>query len=68
MMCATPCSHGGLCSLEPGHDGLHDASGYCQWSDEDSITRAEADAILAGKGPEGLLAVIRTAGITREET
>jgi hypothetical protein len=52
--CFTYCSHGGVCELSAGHEGLHD-SGYCQWSDNDAISRAEADARLTATGPEGAL-------------
>lgn len=34
-LCLAGCSHGGVCTQPAGHDGVHDASGYCQWSDED---------------------------------
>lgn len=56
MICDTYCTHGGECSLEAGHDGLHDASGYCQWADEDSVDKAEADARFIKTG--GTLAEI----------
>ena len=29
--CGVRCSHGGVCTLIKGHDGQHDAEGYCQW-------------------------------------
>jgi hypothetical protein len=47
QMCQHYCSHGGRCTLERGHEGLHDSSGECRWPDAESITRAEADAIMA---------------------
>jgi hypothetical protein len=48
--CATYCEHGGVCELSSGHDGKHD-SGYCQWTDEQAISREEADRRLIGKDP-----------------
>lgn len=48
MDCGAYCSHGGICILSKGHEGKHDTD-YCQWDDEESITRQEADAILATK-------------------
>lgn len=30
--CGARCEHGGFCSDAPGHDGLHNASGYCTWA------------------------------------
>ncbi len=29
--CNTTCDHGGICTLDWDHDGLHSASGYCEW-------------------------------------
>jgi hypothetical protein len=52
--CSTYCSHGGVCTLSRGHDGLHD-SRYCKWSDEEAISREEADEILSNKGSNGAL-------------
>lgn len=46
--CNVFCSHGGVCTLDLGHDGLHDSK-YCTWSDEESLTRAEADEVLSDK-------------------
>lgn len=54
MNCESYCSHGGVCELEAGHEGLHD-SRYCKWTDAESIPRAEANAILAASGPVGAL-------------
>lgn len=55
--CDSYCSHGGVCELDPGHEGLHD-SRYCQWADAEALTREAADAILATKpGGEGLVAL-----------
>jgi hypothetical protein len=47
------CEHGGVCELPDGHDGLHD-SGYCQWSDDEALTKDAADAILIAKEWEWL--------------
>lgn len=47
-MCESYCTHGGVCELEPGHSGSHD-SRYCQWTDDQAVTRAEADAALSTK-------------------
>lgn len=52
--CNSYCSHGGVCELSRGHDGLHDSS-YCEWSDEEAISREDADEILSSKGPEGAM-------------
>lgn len=48
-LCGRCCSHGGCCILDNGHAGPHD-TGYCQWPDEESISRAEADALLLTSG------------------
>lgn len=50
--CKSYCSHGGVCVLEQGHKGKHD-SRYCTWTDDEALTRAEADEVLAESGPEG---------------
>jgi NAD(P)-dependent dehydrogenase (short-subunit alcohol dehydrogenase family) len=48
IMCTHYCSHGARCALAPGHKCLHSASpGDCRWPDTESITREEADRILA---------------------
>lgn len=57
--CMTYCTHGGICELESGHDGLHDSS-YCQWPDTQSATRRDADEILSAK-PGGNAIVIMQA-------
>lgn len=49
--CNSYCEHGGVCTLELGHDGLHDST-YCQWSDAQALTRDAADAVLS-TNPEG---------------
>lgn len=46
--CGKYCSHGGYCIKGKGHKGVHN-SGYCQWEDEDSLNKEEADEILKGK-------------------
>ena len=33
--CYVRCEHGGVCGLEPGHSGDHDADGHCQWKNTD---------------------------------
>lgn len=43
FFCGKACPHNGVCSLEEGHSGFHDASGYCQFSDEEAIPRELAD-------------------------
>ena len=48
--CMSYCEHGGVCMLENGHKGLHD-SRYCQWDDEHSLTKDEADEIMVAKNP-----------------
>jgi len=51
MTCETYCSHGGACSLEVGHDGVHNASGYCTFTDAEAVSKDEADQILCDKDP-----------------
>jgi hypothetical protein len=58
-MCLACCPHGALCTLPPGHPPPHAAVGSdgevdCTWSEEESISRAEADrrVIAAGGGWE----------------
>jgi hypothetical protein len=55
LICESYCSHGGVCELDPGHEGLHDSS-YCQWADAQSLTREAADEILREK-PDGEMAI-----------
>ena len=43
--CTSYCTHGGSCVLEKDHDGLHD-SRYCQWTDEEAISKEEANEIF----------------------
>jgi hypothetical protein len=56
--CGQYCSHGGFCDLDAGHEGLHQAGVFCSWSSVDSLTKEEADEVLAEKegGPEYLAA------------
>lgn len=42
--CESYCEHGGICTLDEGHEGMHN-SGYCQWSK--GISKEEADEILS---------------------
>jgi hypothetical protein len=51
VMCEHYCSHGGRCTLAPGHNPLHKA-GSCRWPDAESITREEANQVMA-RTPEG---------------
>jgi len=44
--CGAYCPRDGVCVLEAGHAGLHDTK-YCQWEDAESLSREEADALLA---------------------
>jgi hypothetical protein len=48
--CDSYCSHGGVCVLERGHELPHD-SRYCQWTDDEALTKHEADAILIETDP-----------------
>lgn len=49
--CEAYCSHGAKCTKDTPHPGeKHDASGMCEWTDEESITRTEADAIVLSSG------------------
>jgi hypothetical protein len=47
--CWSYCSHGGICVLEAGHEGLHDSE-YCQWADAEALTKDAADAVFRRKG------------------
>jgi hypothetical protein len=46
--CNSFCSHGGVCTLELNHDGPHDST-YCTWTNDEQLTRAEADQVLSAK-------------------
>lgn len=48
--CDHRCGHGGTCVLPLEHNGLHD-SRYCQWTDEESIPKEEADLIFMAVSP-----------------
>jgi hypothetical protein len=43
--CNAYCSHGGICVLTQNHKGKHDTQ-YCQWNDEESISKEKADELL----------------------
>jgi hypothetical protein len=47
-MCESYCSHGGICELDANHPPPHD-SFFCKWTDDEALSRADADAVLAGK-------------------
>jgi len=67
MNCDTYCSHGGVCVLSQGHEGLHD-SNYCTWADEESISRDEANEKLADVSPLGrALSLLWEAAVPRED-
>ena len=44
--CHSYCKHGGVCTLEPGHEGKHNST-YCDWTDEEALTRDQANDVLA---------------------
>lgn len=54
-MCVSHCEHGGVCILDLGHKGIHDSE-YCQWTDQEAISKEEADRKVAQipGGPEFL--------------
>lgn len=63
-MCLACCPHGGMCTRPPAHAGPHQARDEddvltCQWEEAESVSRAEADALLAAGGHGWV------AGITR---
>jgi hypothetical protein len=58
--CRSYCSHGGRCTLSPGHETGHD-SGYCQWTDAEGLTREQADIVLASA--EGGRDYLETGGL-----
>ena len=47
-MCQSYCTHGGRCPLNEGHAPPHD-SGSCTWTDDETLTREQADAVLRTK-------------------
>ena len=66
--CLSNCEHGGICTLELAHPGLHD-SDYCTWTDARALPKAEADALFirkAGK-PGGIGVVAAQAILTTTE-
>lgn len=44
--CEHYCHHGGHCGLPANHDGRHNASGMCLWSDAESIPKEQADRLF----------------------
>jgi hypothetical protein len=50
LPCSAYCSHGGWCALNEGHEGLH-SSGFCTWSDAESLNQEEADTALRARSP-----------------
>lgn len=64
-MCETYCSHGGVCELERGHEGQHD-SRYCQWTDDEALSRDEANEVLSRTPGGSLTALIWEATIPRD--
>lgn len=61
MFCNAYCTHGGVCNLDTGHEGLHSASGYCEWEDRQSISEAEADQKINDKGYGSFLPLFKMA-------
>lgn len=53
MLCDHYCVHGGVCSLELGHEGLHTSSEFCVWPSEESISKEEADLLFKVLSPFG---------------
>lgn len=60
--CLTYCSHGGICELDDGHEGLH-TTRYCWWTDADSVDHATADEILRQSGSPDAEFIIALWGI-----
>lgn len=52
MPCNRRCVHGGVCDLDRGHAGMHSASGYCRFSDDEAISDLDGDLLFAGQQPE----------------
>lgn len=46
--CDVSCKHGGVCRLDVGHKGKHN-SDYCTWDNKESISKEDANRILAEK-------------------
>lgn len=57
--CQSYCSHGGQCVLMPGHVVKHKSQACegdptaCEWTDDEAISRAQADRLLMMRGPRG---------------
>ena len=49
-LCDHYCKHGGICALDKDHTELHNASGCCQWSSEESVSKIVADAEFLLRG------------------
>lgn len=49
--CMARCSHGGVCTLDRNHQGLHDAGGYCSFTEEERLPDAVGDALYFAKSP-----------------
>lgn len=55
--CMKYCPHGGVCVLKPNHSGLHSTRNelnyeeYCEWADEECISKQEADLLLMAMSP-----------------
>ena len=47
--CNSYCVHGGICILGQGHKGKHDSE-YCQWTDEEAISKEKADELFREQG------------------
>ena len=57
--CWSYCSHGGVCTLDEGHEGLHDSE-YCTWADAQALTKEAADAVFLRKGGSTAEAILLT--------
>jgi hypothetical protein len=44
MICDSYCNHGGCCILPKNHIEKHD-SRYCQWTDDEAISKEKANEI-----------------------
>lgn len=64
--CDTYCEHGGVCELVAGHEGPHDSS-YCKWTDDQAISREDADELLVQKPLGAVLLPIYDAVVPRKE-
>ena len=63
--CESYCQHGGVCELDAPHPGQKHDSRYCQWTDDEAIPRAKADAIYMAKDPVMAPLVIAVTDIAR---